>query len=425
MNPLYVIGTNYKRAGFVDLSGWTLPVAFRDMAMQALKARFQVHEAMYLSTCNRSELIIWAEQGFSPRRVTRVWREWAARGGQELSEKADLEVRHGQEALNYLFRVAASLDSLVVGETEIMRQLREAFQKSQARGSAGFHLRTVLERALKTGREIRQQTMLSSLSSSVVSVAMREIRRRLQDQKVEHALIVGAGETGRTVSRSLRKTLGVKRISIVNRTLDKAEELAREVQGQAYGLKDFKRLVREADVLVSAISLAKPIVRTKNPGLHKRKKPILLVDLAIPPNIEAACGDLPMVSRIGIGELEAIAAAQRPMLEQEIERAGTMVERGLEKLQADFKMAAQGRVLCQARSRMEALGEEEIEAVLLEQLADLDSSRKEQLRKRLKKMVKRLTHTATNEFKEHIRASCSRSAEKDAAKNIRVLPSPQ
>lgn len=404
MDRLAIIGTSYKRTGFVDLSGWTIPIPFREFALRELRSTYHVSEAIYLSTCNRSELILWTDDQFSSRRITRRWREWAARGGQQLGSESDLTVQTGRDAARYLFNVAASLDSLVVGETEILRQLKEAHAYSKKRGFANYRLKTMIERALKTGRQVRNQTSLAKLSTSVVSVALKEIRRRVANRNIRRAVIIGAGETGGAAARALSSssTGTIENLAICNRTLEKAEKLADQVGGQAYPLEQMPSLLAEADVIVSAVAVPHTLIRPEM--IQNRTRPLLLVDLAIPANIAPECADVPMVSLLGLQQLEAIAAANKPLLEKELERAAAIVTQGLEKLRGDINMKNIGPWIKQSRDHLSNVGQEEVDAIMGNEFEGLTPEEAEKIRARLERMVKRMIHVSTQNYKDHARS---------------------
>lgn len=407
MDRLVVIGTSFRRTGFGDLSSWTIPTPFRDHALRELRARHDVNEAVYLSTCNRSELILGVREGFSARRVTRRWREWAARI-HGAGDHNQLTIQSGADAARYLFNVAASLDSLVVGETEILRQLRESLEHSASRGHSGRYLRTVVDRALKTGREVRNKTSLASLSTSVVSVAIKEVRRRMAGRRVHRALVIGAGETGRSLARSL-VSLGLPAMTIVNRTVSRAEDLAEEIRREniecaidAAGLDRIAELAPLCDVVVSAV--AAPVALVTPDLIRARSEPQLLVDLAIPPNIDPACDELAHTSLVSLPQLEAIAETNRPLLEREIERAEEIVQVGLRKLSADFRLVEATPWIRRTRDSMEQLGQQEIRAILASELGDLPDDAAARVERRLRAMVNRLMHTSTMGLKERVRS---------------------
>lgn len=404
LDRLVIIGTNYRKTGFVDLSGWTIPVPFRGFALQELRAKHAVSEAIYLSTCNRSELILWAADDFSVRRIKRRWREWAARAGQ-VSDADSLRELRGRAAAAYLFRVAASLDSLVLGETEILRQLREAQAFSVHQGHCGPKLRAVFERSLKTGRDVRQQTSISTLSTSVAAVAMKEIRARSSSKRIPRAVIVGAGETSRSMARLLRSNLDVGAIAIANRTLENAEELARDVKGTAHELAELPALIAESELVLTAVNAPRAFIDHNMVG--ERRRPLLLVDLAIPPNVKRDwVDDHSAVSVLGLDEIEDIAAANRPLLDAEARKAEHIVDIGLGKLLADLNLAQASTWIRSTRDAMQELASNELSALFEgPELAELDPAEADKARARLDRMVNRLMHIATHQLKQQARAS--------------------
>jgi glutamyl-tRNA reductase len=218
---------------------------------------------------------------------------------------------------------------------------------------------------------------------------------------MKQALVIGAGETAGAAARAL-SSLKFENIAIANRTLEKAEELARQVHGSAYGLDQISALVAQADVIIAAVAVPYTLVDASM--IANRNQPLLLVDLAIPANIAPDCNDCPGVSLLGLEQLKLLAASNKPLLDRELSHAAKIVNEGIEKLRGDFKMSEISPWIKQSRSKLAAVGVEEIDAMMGHEFKDLTPEQAAQIRSRLERMVKRLLHVSTENYKDHARS---------------------
>jgi len=307
-----ILGINHK----------TAPVALREKvafseerllaALRTLRLEVGVAEAVILSTCNRTE-VYWAGSA-SGAELSR----WLERHhGHDLDLASSLYVHQEQRAVEHAFTVASGLDSMVLGEAQILGQLKDAYRVAQEAGSTGPALNKLFQAAFSAAKRVRSQTRIGenavSLASAIVSLA----RRVYSDLSAHTALMVGAGEMNALAARHFMSA-GVKRMVIANRTLARAQSLAAELKADATGLDDLERELAQADIVISCTASLVPLI-TKNAVevaiRARRRRPIFMVDLAVPRDIEPAVADLEDVYLFSIDDLQQLIDENRQQRE--------------------------------------------------------------------------------------------------------------
>jgi glutamyl-tRNA reductase len=281
----------------VGLSHRTAPVAVRERyvvatvdlpaTLGALRGIDGVEEALVLSTCNRTEALVSTTR---PEAValavrTRLFRNAAT---DEVYEW------HGAQALFHLLRVAAGLDSLVVGESEVLGQLKRAADVAREHGALGALLESLVARALHAGKRVRAETDLGQGTLSVARVGVDVARRALGHFANKRALVVGAGETGVLVARHL-KGLGVQSLCFANRTAQRASEAAAEFGAEACGLDELRARIVACDLLVACVEGQSAVVERSQfdaRALQRRDLPLVVLDLSVPRAVEAAVAEI-------------------------------------------------------------------------------------------------------------------------------------
>jgi glutamyl-tRNA reductase len=319
----------------VGVSHHTAPVDLREKldfssgdvgaAAQELAARTSVPECVVLSTCNRSEIYVGNAEG--------------DRTGHDvvdfLSEfhhlPRELFTPHlfsltGREAVTHLFRVAAGLDSAVVGEPQILGQVKDAFQRAAERRCTGPLLDRLFKSSFRVGKRVRSETALGegavSVSFEAVAIA-RKIFERLDGRRV---LVVGAGDISTLTAQHLR-TNGVGEILITSRTTAHAQELAEKVSGRPLPWRDLEPALATADIVITATGAARPVItRTQvEPVTRRRTDPLYIIDLAVPRDVEPAVGDIEQVFLYNIDDLQKFVQKNVSLRTSEIDRAEAIV----------------------------------------------------------------------------------------------------
>jgi glutamyl-tRNA reductase len=378
---LAVVGTSFRRVGFERLARFVLPEDDGGAEVARLRDALGAREAVYVATCNRVECYLALPPGQgadAARLLARAADFFALRAG-GAAEEGSLFARTGRDALAHLCGVAASLDSLVIGESEIAGQLRRAAERALEAGLAGASLRRAFDRASRVARRVRTETAIGRTPVSVASLCVRHVREHLgAGAPGARAALVGAGEVVRKVAGGLAE-LGV-RLLFVNRTREKAEALAARFGGEAASLAEFRAAPPAAlDALVTATASPLPVVGLADLAAaleRPREKPLIVCDLGLPPDVDAALARDPRVRLVALADLEAIARENRARLEGEVAGAEAIVREEVD---------AAVRAL-----QMRAVAEESVEALLAERLGHLGADDRETLRRFTATLAERL-----------------------------------
>jgi glutamyl-tRNA reductase len=307
----------------VSLSGEQLFALLRE-----LREEPTLREAACLSTCNRTEFYVVAEDTDAARHALlerlEAHRPHAGREG-----LGSYGFTHREEAAaRHLFRVAAGIDSLVIGESEILGQVRRAHEVGLNAGTVRGTLNTLMQRALSFGRRVRVETNISRGNVSVASVAHRVVRSSIPNLQEKTLLVLGAGETARAAALLFRAE-GIGEIYVLNRTPAHSEALAEELGGRALPIERLESGLELADVVLCAVGAPHHVITRR--GLadimaRRHDRPMELIDISMPRNIDPECATLDSVSLHAIDSLEAIAAENRAQRENEIAVVEQLVE---------------------------------------------------------------------------------------------------
>ncbi len=307
-----ILGINHK----------TAPVALREKvafseerllaALRTLRQQAGVAEAVILSTCNRTE-VYWAGSA-SGAELSR----WLERHhGHDLDLASSLYVHQEQRAVEHAFTVASGLDSMVLGEAQILGQLKDAYRVAQEAGSTGPALNKLFQAAFSAAKRVRSQTRIGENAVSIASAIVSLARRVYSDLSAHTALMVGAGEMNALAARHFMSA-GVKRMVIANRTLARAQSLAAELKADAAGLDDLDRELAQADIVISCTASLVPLITKSAVEVAiraRRRRPIFMVDLAVPRDIEPAVADLEDVYLFSIDDLQQLIDENRQQRE--------------------------------------------------------------------------------------------------------------
>jgi glutamyl-tRNA reductase len=322
----------------VGLNHRTAPVEVRERvaftaeqsrkAAEELRSRGILQETLVLSTCNRSEIY-----GVPPE----TSHECAPGLSSFLSEfhsvRADvlgvsLYHHYDREAVRHLFRVSAGLDSMLLGEAEILGQVREAYRYAHEYGATGPVLNRLFQGALEVGKRVRSETELGTRPMSVASAGVKLAERIFGKMKERSALVLGAGTISEQVVNQLRDR-GIARLFIMNRSRERAEELAGRVGGKVVGWGEWDAALTVADVVVSSVNSEEPVLRREilQAAMSARgNRALFLMDLGLPRNIEASAAELYNTYVYNMDDLTEIVEQNRNARESEIPRAETIVD---------------------------------------------------------------------------------------------------
>ncbi|HEX7115754.1 MAG TPA: glutamyl-tRNA reductase [Steroidobacter sp.] len=304
--PLHVIGINHRTAPVeirekVVFAGEELPEALR-----ALSTLPGVRESLIVSTCNRTELYCVSE-GDGPGLV-----EWLSGWHDLARHRIDIEAclyrLQDKAAIRHVFAVACGLDSLVIGEPQILGQLKDAYRVAFEQGTTGPYLNRLMQTAFSVAKRIRTHTRIGANAVSVASAAVSLARTVFERFAGHTALLVGAGETIALAARHLHAN-GIGRMIVANRSLENAQELAAQFAGFAIGLDSLATHLAEADIVISSTASPTPVITleaVRAAVKARRRKPIFMVDIAVPRDIEPQVAELEDVYLFTIDDLQNV-----------------------------------------------------------------------------------------------------------------------
>ena len=373
----------------VGLSHHTAPLEVRERialapdelpaALSAVRALEGVREAALISTCNRSEILALTDTYHGGRAALEEALHALAlsRGGSALPDDA-LYRFEGPSAARHLFRVAGSLDSMVVGEPQILGQVKDAWRAASEEKALGPVLDRLFRHAIEVGKRVRSETDIGAYAVSVSFAAVELAKKIYGPLEGRAALIVGAGETGELTMRHL-KSAGVADLWVANRTPSAAEALATELGGRAIALGEVATALAKVDVVVTATGAPEPLIRRPlvEKAMKERKgRPLFLIDLAVPRDVEPGCGQVYNVFLYDLDDLGRVVAGNRERREAEADRAGAIVSDEVTRFQQWFDSRDAVPTITALKERVDGLREAETERVLrrLDHLSERDKA---------------------------------------------------
>jgi glutamyl-tRNA reductase len=301
--PLVVVGVNHRTAPVEVRERVVFDPARIPEALRELTGLPAVRESIIVSTCNRTELYCVTDQGEA------ALGEWLQRYHQLGSSIHHCLYRHDDmRAVTHAFAVASGLDSMVLGEPQILGQLKDAYRTAQDAGTTGPTLNRLFQAAFSVAKRVRTETQIGANAVSVASAAVSMAKTVFSSFDTRTALMVGAGETIALAARHLHAD-GLRRMIVANRSVDRARELAAEFQGFAISLEEIPSHLREADIVVASTASPNPIITramTANALRARKRRPIFMVDIAVPRDIEPEVAELEDVYLFTIDDLQSV-----------------------------------------------------------------------------------------------------------------------
>jgi len=303
--PLQILGINHKTAPVDIRERVVIPEARISDALENLKSQEGINSGIIVSTCNRTE--IYCETEFDQPTPMVEW--LASYNGLEARAIEKYIYHHQQEnAVHHVLRVASGLDSMVLGEPQILGQLKSAYQASCEAGTLGLHLDRLFQHTFSVAKQVRSETSIGSSPVSIAYAAVSLAKQIFADLSEQTTLLIGAGETIELVARHLHNN-GIGRIIVANRNYERAHDLATQFDGYAIELKEISSHLAEADIVISSTASDVPIVmyeQAKQAIKARRHRPILMVDIAVPRDIDPKISDLEDVYLYSVDDMHDI-----------------------------------------------------------------------------------------------------------------------
>jgi glutamyl-tRNA reductase len=390
---IFLVGLSHKSAPIevrerVALSGDGLKSALHE-----LRHMDGVQEAFVISTCNRVEVYVRARADEPARRF------FTSR----TAEASDhLYVKGGVDAVRHLFRVASSLDSMVVGEQQVLGQVKEAYGLASAAEAAGSYISRLCNHAFATAKRVRTETDIGKGATSMSQVAVELVEKIFGDLRGRAILLAGAGKMGALSAKALAD-LGADRILVTNRSSERGLALAHQVKGSFREWDELPHLLVEADVVI--VSTGAPSYVLGRDMVHaamkaRRQRSLCLIDLAVPRNVDPATGRLPDVFAYDVDDMEKVVETTHEARKGEALRAEAIVEAEVMAFAKERETRAALPVLSQLRRRAEAIARAEAERTLAQVGGKLDDKGKRSVEAMAQAIVNKLLHGPTARLKE-------------------------
>ncbi len=362
--------------------------------------RDTVSHGVILSTCNRSEIYAVAP---TVTQGTQALKQFFAEYHKiDLREfEPHMYVHHQRSAVHHLFRVASGLDSLIVGEAQILGQTRDAFSAATRAGLGGGQMARLFHQAIRVGRLARQKTDIGRNAVSVSRAAVSMARGVLGDLADKRVLVIGIGDAGRLASRALADA-GVTDITITNRTYKRAAEMASKLGGKPAPFEDLDTLLGQTDIAIAATGspgylLTPDVLAASRNG---NEQPLFMMDIAMPRDVDPAVGDLPGVNLYDMDDLEAVAEANKRKRRQEATKAEAIVDEEADRFMQWLSSQYVIPTVAGIRAQAEEVRKREL-ARILKEFPQLSQGERAKLAAFSNAMVKKVLHGPISWLKDN------------------------
>ncbi len=325
--PIVCLGLNHRTAPVTLRERFALPEGELPRLLEALRDGTVAGEAVILSTCNRVE--IYAATDEEPQTLLNELRAFLLKDREVETDADEVFYEHaGEPAVQHLFKVASGLNSMVLGETEILGQLKAAYQLALAHKATGGRLNKVFQKAFNVAKQIRTETNIQRGSVSVANVAVELAGKIFDELHDRTVMVIGAGDTSEKTARALLSR-GARSVMVSNRSYDRAKDLADELGGRAVDFDHWETEFAAIDIIISSTSAPHYVIdRKKLEPLQgvRQHRPLLLVDIAVPRDIEPEVNFMEDVYLYNIDDLQAIAGDYLRLREEEIAKCESIVD---------------------------------------------------------------------------------------------------
>jgi glutamyl-tRNA reductase len=390
----------------VGLSHKTAPVEIRERlafndgalrrALTSLVGREDVTEVMILSTCNRVEVVAESPDD-------RLIRDFLCEFHQIPHDAVSKHLYsfRNADAIRHVFRVAASLDSMIIGEPQILGQVKEAYRIAADAGTVGMHLSALMNRAFAVAKKVRSETGISASAVSISYAAVELARKIFGDLSGKTVMIIGASKMGELAAKHLKRN-GVSSVLVTNRTFERAVEVAKVFEGAAIPFDHFTEHMDHADIVISSTGAPHFIISRSlaEQVIHKRKnKPIFFIDIAVPRDIDPSVNEIDNAFLYDIDDLQQVIDANLKERMKEASRAEEIIDSEVEAFCRKMQSREVVPTIVQLREGLEKLRREEIERNR-RYLKDLSAEQQEAIDHITKSVVNKILHTPIEELKK-------------------------
>lgn len=391
MKYLKVIAFTHKQIDLKDLGKFVIANESLEISLERVRRKFEIPEIFYIGTCNRVEFVFTAEQDLTHQFVRDFIKALKLPISEEqvhvFSEQASMY--EDEDALNHLLRISCSLESLVVGEKEILAQVRKAYDTCRIAGFTGDYLRLIMSRVVKTSKEVYTNTAIARKPISVVSLAYRKLRE-LKMCANSRILIIGAGETNKNISKYLQKHK-YSNFTIFNRSIEKAQILADDLGGVAYGLDALKTYKGGFDVIITCTSATEPIITNEiyTSLLNGDKSRKVIVDLAVPNDTSPEVLENNPVTFIEVHSLQEIANSNLKERYEELIYAERIIEENIQEFKPVLKQRRVEIAMKEVPKKIKEIRSTAVNNIFANEIENMDQNSREVLERVMNYMEKK------------------------------------
>lgn len=398
---IIVYGTSHKVAPVEFRERLAFPPAELKNVLEGLAVECQLEEAVVVSTCNRVEVYGRASSRFARGELVRDFiGRFHNLSPEEIAEHCYLLL--DEDAVRHCFRVGSSLDSMVVGEPQIVGQVKEAYFEAKNLQSTGPILNHLFEKAFSVAKRVRTETGIAEHAVSISFAAVELARKIFEDLENRTVMLVGAGEMSELAARHLISH-GVERVFVTNRTYERAVELAREFLGEAVPFDNFEERLPDADIVISSTGSPRPIItkeRVQKVLKARRNRPMFLIDIAVPRDIELAVNELANVYCYDIDDLETVVASNINERNREALKAEDLINREAQEYMKWLSSLDVVPTIVELKDKSERIRQEEV-AKTLAKLGDVSEKERESIEAMANSIIKKILHDPIVTLKKH------------------------
>jgi len=394
LNNFKIITITHKNVSLQTLSKFIVPStdeAELQLKLNTIKEHFEIEEMMYLATCNRVMYFFYAEKNVNESFVAEFLSHANPQFQTDLVDDFSKRITmlEGHDALEHLLEVSSSIDSMVIGEREILRQIRTAFEQCVNWKMTGDHLRLAMQLAVETAKKVYSKTRIGEKPISVVSLAIQKLLKS-DFPKNGKLLLIGAGQTNLLVSKFLKK-YEYQNVTVFNRSIERANSLASMLKGNAFLLEDLKTYKEGFDGIIICTGSDKALLDDKLYAslLQGDEDKKLIIDLAIPNNVEPSVAENFNVNYIEIEDLRSLAKENMGFRQKEISSAQKIIEANLVKFQKTHQQRQITKALSHVPKKIKAVKAHAMNEVFKKDVDELDENAREVLERVLTYMEKR------------------------------------
>jgi glutamyl-tRNA reductase len=400
---LVLLGVNHNTAPIEVRERLAIPAGRLADATRTLLHQPGIREGLILSTCNRVELVTLQEDGSAGIDLLRFLHEYFAVPAQTIQPHL-YEFRE-REAVRHLFRVASSLDSMVVGEPQILGQVKESYTVAREVGAVSSQLDTLLQRAFTVAKKVRTETQIGSNSVSIASVAVDLARKIFGSLEGKTVLLVGAGKMSELAARHLIQQ-GAAKILVANRTQSRAEKIAAEFNGTVIPFDDLYAQADRADIVITSTGAPQKLF-DRSHGQHflqrRRNRPMFFIDIAVPRDVDPGMNEVEGCFVYDIDDLQQVAAANLADRTREAAAAETIVSREVDKYHQRLQSRDAVPAIIALQQNAEAIREAEL-ARSAKRLAALTPEQREAVEALTRSLTAKLLHPQLTALREAAKA---------------------